>query len=60
MKSTYERAELVWGRDEKNGVIFHDFRRTFITDMQRAGVRRSVSMSITGKAEETCTTDIRK
>jgi integrase len=50
MKSACEDAGLTWGRDEDGGLIFHDLRHTFITDMRRAGVPRTVTMAITGHA----------
>jgi integrase len=43
-------AKILWGRKEKGGFIFHDLRHTFITDMRRAGVARTVTMAITGHA----------
>jgi len=39
-----------WGRDIKDGFIFHDIRHTFVTNMRKAGVSKSVRMSITGHA----------
>ena len=36
--------------DVKDGFIFHDPRHTFVTDMRKAGVQKSVGMSITGHA----------
>lgn len=32
----------------KNGFILNDMRHTFVTDMRKAGVSKSVRMSITG------------
>lgn len=43
-------ADILWGRRKKGGFIFHDLRHTFITDMRRAGVQRTVTMAITGHA----------
>jgi integrase len=53
MKSACEKAGITWGREEKGGFIFHDLRRTFITEMRRAGVQESVIMSITGHSIKT-------
>jgi integrase len=50
MKTACEKAGIVWGKEEEGGFIFHDLRHTFITDMRRAGVPRTVTMSITGHA----------
>ncbi len=50
LKSACKKAAIKWGRDVKNGFIFHDLRHTFITDMRRAGVDRTVRMAITGHA----------
>ena len=53
LKSVYERAGIPWGRKVKGGFIFHDFRRTFITDMDEAGVPKKVTDSITGHSDGT-------
>jgi integrase len=50
MKTTCKDAGIPWGREVKGGFIFHDLRHTFITDMRRAGVPRTATMSITGHA----------
>jgi integrase len=50
MKTACKDAGIPWGREVKGGFIFHDLRHTFITDMRRAGVPRTVTMSITGHA----------
>jgi integrase len=50
LKSACKKAGITWGRDVKGGFIFHDLRHTFITDMRRAGVDRTVRMAITGHA----------
>jgi len=38
----------LWGREVNDGFIFHDIRHTFVTNMRKAGVSKSVRMSITG------------
>ena len=48
LQSVCEKAGIIWGRDVKGGFIFHDLRHTFVTDMRKAGVSKSVRMSITG------------
>lgn len=50
LKSACKKAKITWGRDVKGGFVFHDLRHTFITDMRRAGVDRTVTMAITGHA----------
>ena len=50
LKSACKKADIKWGRDVDGGFIFHDLRHAFITDMRRAGVDRTVRMSITGHA----------
>jgi integrase len=50
MKSACKDAGIIWGKKEKDGFIFHDLRHSFVTDMRRAGVMRSVVNSITGHA----------
>ncbi|RJR40808.1 MAG: site-specific integrase [Desulfobacteraceae bacterium] len=50
MKAACKKAGIQWGRKEKGGFIFHDLRHTFVTDMRRAGVQRTVTMAITGHA----------
>jgi integrase len=43
-----KRAGLTQGRDEPGGVIFHDLRRTFKTNMVRAGVDKVYRDTILG------------
>lgn len=50
LKTACEEAGILWGRDVKGGFIFHDIRHTFVTNMRKAGVSKSVRMSITGHA----------
>ena len=48
IKAACKAAGILWGKKEKDGFIFHDLRHTFVTNMRKAGVPRSVRMSITG------------
>lgn len=50
LKTACKEAGILWGRDTKEGFIFHDMRHTFVTNMRKAGVSKSVRMSITGHA----------
>ena len=50
LKTACEEAGVTWGREVKDGFTFHDIRHTFVTDMRKAGVSKSVRMSITGHA----------
>jgi len=50
LKTACKEAGVLWGRDVKGGFIFHDIRHTFVTNMRKAGVSKSVRMSITGHA----------
>jgi len=50
LKTACEEAGVTWGREVKDGFTFHDMRHTFVTDMRKAGVSKSVRMSITGHA----------
>ena len=43
-----KKAGIPYGRSVKDGFIFHDLRRTFNTNMRKAGVQESVIMDITG------------
>ncbi len=43
-----KKAAIPYGRKIKGGLIFHDLRHTFNTNMRRAGVPESVIMRITG------------
>jgi integrase len=42
------KAGIPYGQHEPNGIIFHDLRHTFVTNMRQAGVHDSVIMAITG------------
>lgn len=41
-------AGIKYGRNAKDGFVFHDLRHTFNTNMRKAGVAESVIMAITG------------
>lgn len=43
-----EAAGINYGRDAKNGFVFHDLRHCFNTYMRKAGVAESIIMKITG------------
>ena len=48
LRNACEKAHIPYGRNEKNGITFHDLRHTFDTLMRKAGVHDSVIMEITG------------
>ncbi len=48
MMKACKDAGIQWGSRVKGGFIFHDLRHTFVTDARKAGVSKSVRMSITG------------
>jgi integrase len=48
LKNGCQKSDIIYGRFEKNGFIFHDLRHTFSTNARRAGVHRNVVMSIMG------------
>jgi integrase len=50
LKTACKEAGVLWGREVEGGFIFHDLRHGFVTDMRKAGVSKSVRMSITGHA----------
>ena len=52
IRGACKKAHIPYGRNAKNGVTFHDLRRTFNTMMRKAGVNHNVTMSITGHATE--------
>ena len=47
LKRACRDAKISYGRDVKNGFVFHDLRHTFNTNMRKAGVSESVIMKIT-------------
>ena len=48
LKRACEKAEISYGRFTEGGFIFHDLRRTFITNARKAGVTSNVTNRITG------------
>ena len=50
LKKACASAKVLYGRFKKDGFVYHDLRRTFYTDMRRAGVQESVIKAITGHA----------
>lgn len=48
LKKACKGSEITYGRFAKDGFIFHDLRRTFNTNMRKAGVAESVIMAVTG------------
>lgn len=48
LKKACTEAKILYGRFKGDGFIFHDLRRTFYTDMRRAGIQESVIKGITG------------
>lgn len=50
LKNACEKANVLYGQKTKGGIIFHDLRHTFNTNMRKAGVTESVIMEITGHA----------
>ena len=51
LKRVCEKTDIAYGRFEENGFIFHDLRRTFITNARKAKVARNVTMKITGHSD---------
>jgi integrase len=43
-----EKAEIIYGRENSGGFVFHDLRRTAVTYLRRAGVDIETVCSITG------------
>jgi len=50
VQTACKNAGIVYGRDVKDGFVYHDLRHTFNTYMRKAGVEESVIMAITGHA----------
>ena len=48
IKKAYEGTKIFYGRDVKGGFVFHDLRRTFNTNIRKAGFPESIIMKITG------------
>jgi len=48
LKRACRDAGIPYGRNEKDGFVFHDTRHCFNTNMRRSGVQESVIMKITG------------
>jgi integrase len=48
LKRACKEAEIIYGRNKKDGFTFHDLRHTFKTNVCKAGVPESVIMEITG------------
>jgi integrase len=48
LKRACEKADIAYGRFTEGGFIFHDLRRTFITNARKAGVTSNVTNKITG------------
>ena len=48
IKKTCKKAGIKYGRSIEGGIVFHDLRHTFNTNMRKAGVVESVIMKITG------------
>jgi integrase len=48
LKKGMKAADIPYGRKTKGGLIFHDFRHTYNTNMRKAGVPEKLIMKITG------------
>jgi integrase len=51
LKRACEKVDIIYGRFKEGGFIFHDLRRTWITNARKAGVTRNVIMKITGHSD---------
>jgi integrase len=50
-KDACEQAGITYGRDVENGRTFHSLRHTFNTDLDEAGISRSVIDAIRGETD---------
>ncbi len=48
LEAACAKAKIAYGKNVKDGFIFHDLRHSFNTYMRKAGVQESVIMEITG------------
>ena len=48
LKRACEKVDIAYGRFTDGGFIFHDLRRTFVTNARKAGVTSNVTNRITG------------
>jgi integrase len=48
LRDACRKAAITYGRFKKDGFVFHDLKHTFNTTMRKAGMPKSVIMSITG------------
>jgi integrase len=48
LQKTCKDIDIPYGRNTKNGIIFHDLRHTFNTNMRKAGAHDTITMDITG------------
>ena len=51
LRTACKKANVLYGRFEEDGFIFHDLRRTWITNARKASIPRNVSMKITGHSD---------
>ena len=48
LKRACDKVDIAYGRFAEGGFIFHDLRRTFVTNARKAGVTSNVTNRITG------------
>jgi integrase len=48
LKNACEKADIIYGQNEKDGFVFKDLRRTAKTNMRTAGIDRNLRMAIFG------------